>query len=98
MKRIRISRHAERDLDEIWIYVATNSQSVGIANRVIDNLVARVSVLARFPEAGSRRDSIEPGLRGLSAGSYVLYYKIGRNIVISRVIHGMRDQRLACLQ
>jgi hypothetical protein len=49
-------------------------------------------LFARTPEAGTRRDEIEPGVRGFPVGKYMIYYRtIGPHVVIARVIHGMRD-------
>jgi plasmid stabilization system protein ParE len=42
---------------------------------------------------GTCRDEIEIGARGFPVGKYIIYYReIGRRIVISRVIHGMRER------
>ena len=96
MKRIRISESAERDLDEIWYFVATQSSSTVPADRLIDSITETFALLARAPEAGTRRDEIDPGVRGFPVGNYIVYYRdSGRSVDISRVLHGMRDQRLA---
>jgi len=54
MKRIRVSDLAERDLDEIWYYIAKNSHSVEIANGIVESIAAHFLLLARTPEAGTR--------------------------------------------
>lgn len=96
MKRVRVSGGAERDLDEIWLYVARESGSVERANRLIDEITAAFGTLARAPQTGSRREAIAPNLRGLSTGNYIVYYREdGPQIVVSRVIHGKRDQAVA---
>ena len=98
MKRIRVSALAEQDLDGIWYYAAKNSGSIDIADRIIDSIAAAFSLFARVPEAGTARDEIDPGVRGFPVGSYIIYYRvIGSYIVISRVIHGMRDQMTSYL-
>ncbi len=98
MKRIRVSGLAERDLDNIWNYIARSSGSIEVADRVLDSVTTTFRLLARAPEAGSHRDEIEPGARGFPAGKYIIYYhQSGRRLVISRVIHGMRDQKRAFL-
>jgi hypothetical protein len=45
----RVAPIAEADLDEIWFYVAKESGSVEMANRVIDTVTDRFLVLAGFP-------------------------------------------------
>ena len=96
MKRIRVSALAERDLDSIWYRVATDSGSIDIANGVVDSITEVFVLLAHTPEAGRRRDEIEIGLRGFPAGKYIIYYRTsGPFVIVSRVIHGMRDQKTA---
>jgi plasmid stabilization system protein ParE len=58
MKRIRVSAPAERDLDEIWYYIAKNSGSIEIANGVVDSIAEAFPLFARAPQAGTkaRRD------------------------------------------
>ncbi len=96
MKRVRVSRLAEKDLDEIWYQIAKRSGSIEIADGVVDSITEFFPLFATAPEAGSSRDWLEPGLRGLPVGKYIIYYrKIGQYLVISRVIHAMRDQNSA---
>jgi toxin ParE1/3/4 len=96
MKRIRVAAPAERDLDDIWFYIAKNSGSIEIANGVIDSITEAFPLFARAPEAGTRRDDIDTGVRGFPVGNYIIYYREnGPYVVISRVIHGMRDQKTA---
>ena len=61
MKRIRVSDLAERDLANIWYYIAKNSGSIEIANGVVESIAETFPLFARTPEAGTRRDEIDPG-------------------------------------
>ena len=45
----RVAPLAEADLDDIWFYVAKESGSVEMANRLIDTVTDRFLVLAGFP-------------------------------------------------
>jgi plasmid stabilization system protein ParE len=54
MKRIRVSRDAERDLDGIWRYIAADATSIHIADGVIDYIVGHFALLARQPGAGRK--------------------------------------------
>jgi len=45
----RLAPRAETDLDEIWYYVAKESGSIEIANRLIDTITDRFFTLASFP-------------------------------------------------
>jgi toxin ParE1/3/4 len=63
---------------------------------VIESITETFSLFARAPEAGTRRDAIEPGLRGFPVRNYINYYaETEHHIVISRILHGMRDQKPA---
>lgn len=96
MKRIRVAAPAERDLDEIWYRIATDSGSVDIANKVIDSIADVFPLFTHTPQAGMKRDEIDEGLRGFPVGKYIIYYReTGPYVVVSRVIHGLRDQRSA---
>ena len=52
----RVAPQAESDLDEIWYFLATQSSNIDVADRVIDSITARFTVLARQPYIGRRRD------------------------------------------
>jgi toxin ParE1/3/4 len=92
MKRIRVSRYAERDLDSIWRYVATDAGSIDIADQVIDSIVRHFALLARQPKAGKSREDIDSGVRSFPSGNYLIYYRESRShLVISRILHCKRD-------
>jgi toxin ParE1/3/4 len=93
MTRYRLSCLAKADLDRIWLWIAT-SASMEAADRFIDTIAERFPMLANTPEAGRASDEIEPGLRVFPVENYLIYYrKAARGrILISRIIHGMRDQ------
>jgi toxin ParE1/3/4 len=96
VKRLRVSAAAERDLDDIWHYVATNSGSLERANKFVDAITQRISILAHSPKAGTLRSEIDLDVRGLPVGDYIVYYREkNRRIIISRIIHGSRDQDAA---
>lgn len=93
MPRYSLSPVVEPELDDIWYYVAKESGSSEIANRLIDSITARFSLLARFPEVGRRRDAdIQPGVRSFPVGEYVILYRVSDDAVqILHVFHGKRD-------
>ena len=68
---------AESDLDEIWYFLATQSNSVDVADRVIDSITARFALLASHPYVGRRRDEdLRPGVRTFTVGDYVTAYEL----------------------
>ena len=96
MKRVRVAAPAERDLDEIWYRIATDSGSIDTADNVVDSITRVFPLFAHTPEAGTKREEIDPGLRGFPVGNYIIYYReSGPYVIVSRVIHGMRDQKTA---
>lgn len=91
--RLSISRHAQIDLDEIWIFIASESGSAETADRVVDTVGRTLRILRRSPYAG--RDpahDLRPGLRSIPSGSYVIFYRIDAGAVrVLRIIHSNRD-------
>jgi toxin ParE1/3/4 len=89
----RVAPRAERDLDEIWYYVAKESGSVEIANRLIDSISDRFLVLASSPYIGrSRYEDFGAGCRSFGVGEYVIVYCVeAEDVLILRVAHGRRD-------
>jgi toxin ParE1/3/4 len=89
----RVAPRAETDLDDIWFYVAKESGSIEIANRLIDTLTNRFFVLAGFPYVGrARDDDFGSGCRSVAVGEYVIVYCVeNRDMLILRVVHGRRD-------
>ena len=60
----RVAPQAEADLDGLWYYVAKESGSIEIADRLIDSITERFPLLSRNPRLGRRRDEeLRPGLR-----------------------------------
>jgi toxin ParE1/3/4 len=89
------SPEADSDLENIWNYVAMDSSSHRIADRLIDSITDRFFLLATHPNIGRSRDEdLRPGLRSFSVGAFVIIYRIqGTDVLILRVLHGTRDLR-----
>lgn len=69
MSKHRLSPEVKAEPDDIWYYVATESGSIEIADRFIDNITSRFLLLARRPYLGRRRDEdLRPGLRTFPVG------------------------------
>ena len=51
----RVAPFAERDLDDIWFYVAKESGSIEIANHLVDSITDRFFLLTSFPYIGRSR-------------------------------------------
>ncbi len=89
----RVVPRAEADLDDIWLYVARESGSIEIANRLIDTITDRFFTLAQFPYIGRSRDEdFGPGYRSLAVGEYVIVYCVENvDAQILRIVHGRRQ-------
>ncbi len=89
----RLAPEAETDLDDIWYYVARQSGSIEVADRLIDAIVDRFLLLATNPHLGRRRDDdLRPGLRSFPVGEYIIIYRIeGQDTLILHVTRGNRD-------
>jgi toxin ParE1/3/4 len=93
VKRYRVSREAEKDLEQIFAYWR-ESAGLHVADRLIDALVERFWLLGEYPECGRSCEDIREGVRCFPAGEYLIYYrKARRGIEIARIFRGSRDQR-----
>jgi len=89
----RLSLLADSDLDDIWYYVASQSGSTEIADRLIGSITDRFFLLTSYPNLGRARDEdLRPGLRTFPVGEYVIFYRIeDEDVVILRVLRGSRN-------
>jgi toxin ParE1/3/4 len=89
----RLASAAESELDDIWHYIARESQSIEIADRLVDSITDRFFLLASNPHIGRRRDDdLRPGLRSFPVGEYLIIYRVeDDDVLILHVIRGSRD-------
>jgi toxin ParE1/3/4 len=90
----RLSPLAERDLDEIWIYVAEHANPT-TADRLIEAIAERFNLLADQPRMGRLRPEFGEGVRSFVVEHHVVYYCLEHDVLIARVLHGRRDQEAA---
>jgi toxin ParE1/3/4 len=90
MKRFRVARQAQEDLEDLWMRIARGS--IRNADRFVAKLVGKFPTLAALPDLGSSYEELAPGLRGMVVGNYVVFYRrIAEGVEIVRVLHGARD-------
>jgi toxin ParE1/3/4 len=83
---------AIEDLYRIWEYVADKSQSMDVADRLIDAIDDAASTYAGQPHLGIPRPELAKDVRCFPVGSYVVFYLATKNgIEVIQVIHGSRD-------
>jgi toxin ParE1/3/4 len=90
MNRFRISQQADRDLEDIWIYL-TQHDSLA-ADLLLSKIIDKFPMLAQFPEMGKSRNDISKGLRSFPIKPYIIFYTRTDVVVeIVRVLHQSRD-------
>ncbi len=86
----RISSLAQRDLEEIWLFIAQDDPDA--ADRFNDLLLRKFKLIAHQPKIGRVREDLGPNLRSFSAGNYIIFYRqIKKRVEIIRILHGARD-------
>ncbi|MBL0157739.1 MAG: type II toxin-antitoxin system RelE/ParE family toxin [Bryobacterales bacterium] len=91
----RVSKDAEGDLEEIFLYWAQRT-SLRVADRIIDGIADRFSLLGEHPNAGRSTEDIGAGVRCFPAGKYLIYYRKARGRTeILHLFHGARNQSRA---
>jgi toxin ParE1/3/4 len=92
MKRFVLTRPAERDLEQIKIFLVQKAGPV-IARRVLKDLRSALELLGNEPGAGHvREDLTSRPLKFWPVYSYLIVYDpVTRPVQIMRVLHGMRD-------
>ena len=88
----RLAPQVEFELDDIWYYVARESGSIKIADRLIDSITNCLYLLASHPYVGRLREDLRPGLRSFHVGQYIVIYRIDEtDVLILHVLHSHRD-------
>jgi toxin ParE1/3/4 len=90
MSLYRLSKEAEQDLEDLWVYLAERNDIAG--DRQVAKLLNRFPMLAQFPAMGVSRDGLLDGLRSFPVKPYIIFYiLIPDGIEILRIIHQSRD-------
>jgi toxin ParE1/3/4 len=90
--RVRITRAAERDIEEAWSFIAEDSPEE--ADNFIRQLEGQIKTLERFPKRCPlipENQILGARYRQLLYGSYRTVFRVaGRTAYVLRVIHGAR--------
>ncbi len=90
MTPYRIAPRAQRDLDEIWSYIADDSPAS--ADRLIELFHEKFLLLSSQPLMGEVWPQLADDLRAFSVGNYlVFYHPVRRGVEVVRVLHAARD-------
>jgi len=72
-----LQRKSDVELDDIWLYIALQSGSIEIADKIVDSITDCFVALGRSPHIGRRRDEdLASGLPSFPVGNYVIIYCI----------------------
>ncbi|WP_417516644.1 type II toxin-antitoxin system RelE/ParE family toxin [Minwuia sp.] len=90
---VRLSRRAERDLEEITAYIAEDNPER--AESFARELYGRCLALSEFPEASAVwKRSPQRIVRRVVHGNYLIFYSVEKRTVrIQRILHGARNIR-----
>ena len=93
MRPLLYSERARKDVEDILDYIAVQSSSAALALDFVNRLRGQCTELARLPGTlGRPRDEIIPGLRSRAYGSYVIFFRYGKDrLEVVRIIEGHRD-------
>lgn len=90
--RVRLRAEAEADIAGIYAYIRDHS-SPEIARRYVQRIMAYLAGFETFPERGTRRDEIRPGLRivGFERRVTIAFVVEADEVVVLNVLYGGRD-------
>lgn len=91
-RRVVFSPRAERQLDELYRYIADASGEAR-AETYVGSLVAQCEALQDFSERGTPRFDIRPGMRtiGFKRQATIVYAVEGGTVAILGVFYGGQD-------
>ncbi|HKQ46493.1 MAG TPA: type II toxin-antitoxin system RelE/ParE family toxin [Phycisphaerae bacterium] len=90
MPVVRRTPLANSDLLEIWLYIAQDS--VDAADRLVESIDEKSSILATQSMMGRARPDLGENIRSFAVGDYLVFYlPLDDGIELLRVFHGARD-------
>lgn len=91
---IIVSPAALHDLKEIRKYITVKLCNPEAAERMVKNIISAYLKLQDQPYIGAKLNvkiKFDTPLRYLVKGNYLIFYQVGDNIEIHRIIYGRRD-------
>jgi toxin ParE1/3/4 len=91
--RLRILPQAERDLEDIWEFIALDDPVA--ASSFVSDLLQLGARIAEMPRMGRARPELGEQIRAHPHGAYLIFYRPldEGGIEIWRILHGARDIR-----
>jgi toxin ParE1/3/4 len=88
--RVQVNAEALEDLIAIWAGIAVHNPLA--ADQYLRLLDQRIDSLYEMPDRGAPREDLQPGLRMLVQGNYLIFYRVADGgVEILRVLHGAMD-------
>ena len=98
MKRHKVSFRpsAERDLFQLYAYIAGEG-STEAADSFVQRIEKACLALETFPERGTRRDDIRPGIRvmGFERRATIVFRVMKAEVVVVRIFYAGQDYERA---
>ena len=97
MSKLQVSPAAQRDLQEIKFYIASDLDNPTAALSIVKKITKRIHGLLDHPLMGAPLSSVcnaDNDERFLVSGKYLIFYRVsyhGAEIYIDRVLYGGRD-------
>ena len=97
MRRLQFTDDADRDLVDIALYIASESQSRELASAFVERLRAKCRQLASLPATlGTPRQDLRPeplnDIRSTPCQGYVIFFRCRDDVLeVVNVLHGSRD-------
>jgi toxin ParE1/3/4 len=90
MLRVTRTPAAQRDLVAITDWIAADNLDAAL--RFYAEVDRLMSLIARYPEMGETTEPLGMGVRRVTLGDYLLFYRRSEDAVdLIRVLHGARD-------
>ena len=87
---VRLTRAAQNDLDEAWLYIAADNPDA--ATRYVDRVIERARELAHTPRTGRVRVPSRPELLSTVILNHIIFYRVhDKEIEVVRIVHGAQD-------
>lgn len=90
MKKLRYLPKAKDDLTSIALYIAADNPQRAFS--FVDEIEQRCRLIAEFPKAARRVNSIAGVVRVVSFKRYLVFYRDSKDAIdVLRVLHSARD-------
>lgn len=91
--KYKISREANRDLEDIWLYTFKN-WSLKQADRYFNLILDEIEYLAKNPKSGRDYSEVKEGYLCSHVKSHLIFYKVNfkkEEVDIIRILHQRMD-------